>query len=55
VRPAADGRLEQPGQELAPAAFAANETPVKILAVDRSLRAFVHTTAGNIYLCGGMR
>jgi hypothetical protein len=31
----------------------ANETPAKILAVDRSLRAYVRTTSGNIYLCGG--
>jgi hypothetical protein len=31
----------------------ANETPVKILAIDRSLHAYVRTTAGNIYLCGG--
>jgi hypothetical protein len=31
----------------------ADETPVKILAVNRALRAYVRTTAGNIYLCGG--
>ena len=31
----------------------ANETPVKILALDRSLRAYIRTAAGNIYLCGG--
>jgi hypothetical protein len=31
----------------------ANETPAKILAVDRSLHVYVRTTAGNIYLCGG--
>jgi len=35
-----------------PVASPANETPAKILAVDRSLRAYVRTTAGNIYLCG---
>jgi hypothetical protein len=31
----------------------AGETPAKILALDRSLRVYVRTTAGNIYLCGG--
>jgi hypothetical protein len=31
----------------------AHEAPVKILALDRSLRAYVRTTTGNIYLCGG--
>jgi hypothetical protein len=33
----------------------ANETSVKILALDRSLRAYIRTAAGNIYLCGGDR
>lgn len=31
----------------------ANETPAKILAVDRSLHVYVLTSEGNIYLCGG--
>jgi hypothetical protein len=33
----------------------ADETPAKILAVDRALRVYVRTTAGNIYLCGDLR
>jgi len=33
----------------------ASETPAKILAVDRALRVYVRTTAGNIYLCGDLR
>jgi hypothetical protein len=36
-----------------PVASPANETPAKILALDRSLHAYVRTEAGNIYLCGG--
>ncbi len=33
----------------------AHETPVKILGVDRALRVYVRTTAGDIYLCGDLR
>jgi hypothetical protein len=36
-----------------PIASPVHETPVKILALDRSLRVFVRTAEGNIYLCGG--
>src|SRR5512135_3456606 len=30
-----------------------NDTPARILAVDRSLHVYVLTSEGNIYLCGG--
>jgi hypothetical protein len=36
-----------------PVASLPNETPVKILALDRSLHVYVRTQEGNIYLCGG--
>lgn len=36
-----------------PVGSPANAMPIKILAVDRSLHAFVRTTDGDIYLCGG--
>ena len=36
-----------------PVASPAHETPVKILALDRSLRVFVRTAEGNVYRCGG--
>ncbi len=36
-----------------PVASLTNETPSKILALDRSLHAYVRTKEGNVYLCGG--
>jgi hypothetical protein len=36
-----------------PVASPVHQTPVKILALDRSLRAYVRTAEGNLYLCGG--
>jgi hypothetical protein len=38
-----------------PVASPATEAPAKILALDRTLRAYIRTTAGNMYLCGGDR
>jgi hypothetical protein len=38
-----------------PVGSPANAMPIKILAVDRSLHAYVRTTDDDIYLCGGDR